>query len=67
MKLESHLEGVHKMAIKRGMEHVQGNGAFMTMCGERQERWPDGHENEWKSEMDGCEEAGGISRTKQKL
>jgi len=28
-------------------------------CGEGQEGWPDGHENEWKSATDGGREMGG--------
>ena len=31
-----------------------------------QERWLDGHENEWKSATDGSEEMKGISMTKQR-
>jgi hypothetical protein len=30
---------------------------------ERQERWPDGHENEWKSAINMGKNVGSISRT----
>ena len=39
----------------------KGNGGFRVRCGEGQERWLDGHENEWKSAIDGCAEVGGES------
>ena len=31
-------------------------------CEEGQEKWPDDHNNEWKSTTDGGEEVGHISR-----
>ena len=40
----------------------EGNGGFRIRCGEGQERWLDGHEDEWKSTTDRGEEMGGISR-----
>ena len=33
----------------------RGMGFFRTKCWERQERGPDGHENEWKSATGGNE------------
>ena len=40
--------------------NVKGNGrGFRIRCGEGQERWLDGHENEWKSATDRGEEVGG--------
>jgi hypothetical protein len=30
-----------------------GNGGFRIRCEERQERWLDGYEDEWKSTTDG--------------
>ena len=43
-----------------------GKRIGMIRCGERQERWLDGHENEWKSSTVGGEEVKGIFRTRQK-
>jgi hypothetical protein len=40
---------------------------FRIRCRGGQERWPDGHENEWKSATDGGEEVGGTSRMRQRL
>ena len=43
-----------------------GEGSFgeglQIICGEGQEEWPEGHENEWKSATDRGWEVGGISR-----
>jgi hypothetical protein len=36
----------------------RGDGAFRIRCGEGQERWLDGHENEWKSVTDRDEDVG---------
>ena len=40
-----------------------GVDQFRIRCGEGQEGWPDGHENEWKSATDRVEEVRGISKT----
>jgi hypothetical protein len=40
---------------------------FRVRCGEGQERWTDGHENEWKSATKGDEHVVGISRSRQRL
>ena len=52
-----------------GTEDVEGNWEFRIRCWEGQERWLDGHENEWKSAADSGEELGDICRrqTKNKL
>ena len=42
----------------------KGNRGFRIRCGEGQERWLDGHENEWKSATDRGEEVGSISRAR---
>jgi hypothetical protein len=39
---------------------------FRISYGEEQERWIDGHENEWKCAIDGGEEVEGISRMRQR-
>lgn len=42
-------------------------GGFRIRCGEGQDRWPDSHENEWKSTTDEGEVVcGGISRMRQR-
>ena len=44
----------------------KGRGwVFRINCGKGQERWPDGHDNEWKSATDGGE-VGGISMMRQR-
>ena len=40
---------------------------FRNRCGEGQERWLDGHENEWNSATVGGEKVVGISRMRQSL
>ena len=35
-------------------------------CGKGPKRWLDGHENEWKSEIDRGEEVRGISRMRER-
>jgi hypothetical protein len=45
---------------------VEGNEGFRSRCGEGEERWLDGHENEWKSEADRGEDVGGFSRMRQR-
>ena len=42
-------------------------GQFIIRCSERQKRWPDGHENEWKSAPDYGEEVWGMFRMRQRL
>jgi hypothetical protein len=37
-------------------------GSFRIRCGEGQEGWLHGHENEWKSATDGSGKVGKISR-----
>jgi hypothetical protein len=44
----------------------EGNDGFRIWCGEGPERWPDGYDNELKSETDWGGEVGGISRKRQK-
>ena len=39
----------------------------MIMFGERQERWLNGHKNEWKYTTDSCGEVKNISRMRQRL
>jgi hypothetical protein len=39
----------------------KGNRGFRIRCGEGQERWLDGHENEWKSTADRSDEELGAS------
>ena len=46
--------------VEEGM--VRGIEGFRIRCREGQERWPDGHKNEWKSATDGGGEGAGISR-----
>ena len=38
---------------RKGTAWERGWGGIRIRCGEGQERWPDGHENEWKSATDG--------------
>ena len=45
---------------------MRGMGAFRIRCGERQERWSDGHENEWKSAVVRGVVVVGIFRTCQR-
>jgi hypothetical protein len=45
-------------------EFQEGHGVFRIKCGQGQERWLDGHENEWNSVTDGGEEMVSISRTR---
>ena len=45
---------------------MEGNEGFRSRCGEGEERWLDGHENEWKSATDGGEEVRAISRMRQR-
>jgi hypothetical protein len=33
----------------RGDVEGKGGGSFRIRCGEGQDRWPDGHENEWRA------------------
>ena len=42
-------------------------GQFIIRCSERQKRWPDVHENEWKSAPDYGEEVWGLFRMRQRL
>lgn len=44
-----------------------GNGGFRIRCGKGQKRWPNGHENEWKSTIDWVEEVGGVSAGKDRV
>ena len=46
--------------MERGIE------GFTIRYGQKQERWPDGHENEWKSATD-VGQIGGISMKRQRL
>jgi hypothetical protein len=39
---------------------------FMIRYGEKQEGWPDGHENEWKSAAGRGEEVAAICKMRQK-
>ena len=41
---------------------VCGEWEVRIRYGEGQERWPDGHENEWKSATDGGGDVEGMSR-----
>ena len=45
---------------------IRGNVRVWIRCGEEQDRWPDGHENEWNSVTDAGGEVGGISRIRQR-
>ena len=51
---------------QRGIEDGEGNRGFRIRCREGQERWLNGHENEWKSATDGGEEVGSSYRTRQR-
>ena len=57
-------EGGREGGNEGGRER-KGNGGFRIRCGERQERWLDGHENEQKYVIDRSGEAVGISRMRQ--
>jgi hypothetical protein len=68
--LEYHLEGEIKSPLEadgerelNGRRVMEGQwGRFCARCGKGQERWSDGHENEWKSSTDWNGELGIISR-----
>ena len=46
--------------MEEGRWYGQGNEGYQIRCGEGQERWLDGHENEWKSATDGARRWGAF-------
>jgi hypothetical protein len=59
----------HRWRKRTGWESsfVGGMGMLRIRIGERQHRWPDGQENQWKSAIYRGREVVHISRTSQKL
>jgi hypothetical protein len=56
-KMDHYLDRYHCFEVDGGNWVGEGlgrglGGSFRIMCGEGQERWPDVHENEWKSATD---------------